>query len=133
MLFASAMFSFAQNAGKPDTWEKSKQCADQAEKVMAAHVAPRDQFVTWSNHYSPKYDRCFIEIRQMLRILGPNPSHADVIHTGEVAWLGSELQDAFERSRLAWFTPIERAVCSVEGESVDCVKAQNFIAEHMKN
>jgi hypothetical protein len=133
MLFASATLSFAQSAGKPGTWEKSQQCADQAEKAMAAHVAPRDQLVTWNNHYSPKYDKCFIEIRHMVRIVGPNPTHTNVIYTGEVRWLGSELQDAFERSELAWFTPIEKQVCRVEGETVDCVRARNFIAEHMKN
>ncbi len=99
---------------------------------MSSHPAPRDQLFTWSNHYSPKYEKCFIEIRRMLRIIGPNPKHTDAIYTGEVSWLGTELEDAFEQSKLAWSSSLDNQ-CLIEGDSAPCPKTRNYITEHMTN
>jgi hypothetical protein len=35
---------------KPDLWQRGKECADQAEKVMADVKTPS---TSWENHYSP--------------------------------------------------------------------------------
>lgn len=44
---------------KPDTWQKSKECAAQTEKVVAGWFKHPDD---WQNHYSPKYDKCFVSL-----------------------------------------------------------------------
>ena len=48
---------------KPDTWKKSKECADQAEKVITDWD---DTAVFWRNHYSPKYNQCFLLISRQI-------------------------------------------------------------------
>ena len=61
IILAAAVLSFAQAPtkkttpaqAKPDTWQKSKDCAAQTEKVMKDKTG-------FTNHYSPKYNRCFI-------------------------------------------------------------------------
>ena len=81
----------APPSARPDTWQRSKGCADQAAKVMAgAHELPKGQYHSWNKHYSPKYDRCFIEIR----IIADDPISPTRIST--------ELQDAFERRTKAY-------------------------------
>jgi len=146
-LVASAMLSFGQArvseppAEQSSMWEKTKQCADQAEKVMASKTRelPSEEFLRWNNHYSPKYDRCFIEIRHMLRIVSPNAKHDGVVFTGQTGLIGTELQDAFERKSMAWIDPeadgksLNKRYCKLDDETADCGKTQNFVAEHMKN
>lgn len=126
-------------AAKPDNWQRSKECASQAEKVMDERFrrlgrAPED----WTNHYSPKYEKCFVAL---------------VDHTGPSEggglFFSRWLFDAFERSsNLAYFRDkpicvgacseqmeilIKSAPCSIGGKTVDCGEAQSFISEHMKN
>src|SRR5260370_310507 len=136
ILVASAMVSFGQTTKtgtSPDTWQRSKECAAQAEKVVTEARQGSGEFVTWTSHYSPKYDRCFIEIRHMFTPLIAIQGKP-VLDRDHPVWIGTELQDAFERLRMAYvFSAASRQPCNVEGESMDCVKAQNFIAEHMKN
>lgn len=75
MIFvAVAAFSFGQTTNtkkgippaKPDTWQKSKDCVSQAEKMVATWPK-RTGFTpnSWSNHYSIKYDRCFVTLSFM--------------------------------------------------------------------
>lgn len=102
LLIAAAVLLFGQAANKkatppaakPDTWQKSKECATQAEKVIAdwpqhtLGTKPDD----WSNHYSPKYDRCFIWAYF---------SHVSKDEKVFPTTFVTTLWDAFERSRLA--------------------------------
>jgi len=114
-------------APKPDTWERSKECAKQAEKVMADSDKHSPPYVTWENHYSPKYKRCFISILENAGVEGAGKDFA------RWRW---HLSDAFERSWLAmseWDGPTEPGACSIEGQETDCEKAKAFIREHMKN
>jgi hypothetical protein len=122
-----AGFSFAQTPAKktspaqikPDTWQKSKECAAQAEKLMAYRDSRRIETgvggaaLDWLNHYSPKYNRCFVSA---------NYSVGTTL-----------LLDAFERSEVA-FSDIKASdeLCSVEGKRSTCTVAADFIAEHMK-
>src|ERR1700734_3168782 len=70
-----AVLSFAQTPTKKtspaqpksDTWERSKECAAQAEKAVAERNSRSVAFGghgadSWSNHYSPKYNRCFVKV-----------------------------------------------------------------------
>jgi len=139
----------APPAPKPDTWERSKECATQAEKVVAERNLSTAKYgssiAQWENHYSVKYNRCYLRVFY----LGDKRDHAPS---------SSILLDAFERSELAASAVgISAAVvqacsgdpnrvecekntraafegfCSIDGQQADCTKAQDFIAEHMKN
>jgi hypothetical protein len=167
---------------KPDTWQRSKECAAQAEKAVAAWSqrtgsTPAD----WSNHFSQKHDRCFVSISS-LQASKDEKTYPTVFTTA--------LFDAFERGpslasycsilghedcveRLAKIEshalldsvcrelngksfadanaseqeaaqkiadkiqreqpPRKFSMCAVDGKPTDCVKAEAFIAEHMKN
>ena len=80
IILAAAVLSFGQTTDKKtvapstkktgspaanllDTWQRTKECAAQAEKIAAGWpqrigATPDD----WHNHYSPKYDRCFVTL-----------------------------------------------------------------------
>lgn len=110
---------------KPDTWKKSKECADQAEKVITDWD---DTAVFWRNHYSPKYNQCFLLISRQIELKD---------------WIGpvltDTLYDAFERLTLATsiaspVPPQVAALCSTDDDAkADCKTAADFITEHMKN
>jgi hypothetical protein len=118
---------------KPDTWERSKACATQAEKVIKWLVGD-DAKITWQNHYSPKYDRCFLKTWRMLDAKKVEDWTGNVSET--------DLYDAFERSRLANYvtaippSPRFESLCDIEDKEKsheDCRAAADFIAEHLKN
>lgn len=136
VLVASAMLSFGQTTtakratpSKPDTWQKSKECANQAEKV----VKDKEIILSgWQNHYSPKYDRCFVTETRLTPGEGAGKDFPEVQYT---------LIDAFERSVLAqWVSeyphsegPLNALSCHIDYRLAECAKAKLFIAEHMKN
>jgi hypothetical protein len=71
VIAATAVLSFGQTAAKkataplakPDTWQRSKECAAQAEKMVAEWPQRRGTTpAEWYNHYSPKYDKCFVTL-----------------------------------------------------------------------
>ena len=131
IILAAAVLSFGQTRNKkvtgpdkPDTWQKSKECANQAEKVMADKSKT---FTGWENHYSPKYNRCFVWIRY--NYSGLDGAGKDFARH---RW---ELIDAFERSNVAdseWDGPPALS-CLIGNKKADCEKAKNFITEHVEN
>lgn len=157
IILGAVALSFGQTAKKatapatPDTWERSKECAAQAEKMMGAHDAEMlalggKHSDGWSNHYSQKYGRCFVKALYL-------PTK-DVVKGGPTT--STALFDAFERSDLASTavgpTPergcrseqnpeacaeIARALwksaCSIDHQPTDCGRAEQFIEEHMKH
>ena len=136
---------------KADTWQKSKECAAQAEKVMAertrALTISGSRDIEWSNHYSPKYNRCFLKIEWM-------QDDKVAVKGGPMFYMF--LLDAFERTTLANSAdgpPVEavcryddnpkeceqraafvwKLACQIEDQKSDCSNAREFIADHMKN
>ena len=128
-----AVLSFAQTPAKknppaharPDNWQKSKECAAQAEKVMTEKPG------SWENHYSPKYDRCFISKIQSAPGKGAGKDYPEVVN---------QLVDAFERTTLAqWVSdyphsegPLNGVSCHIDYQPVGCANVARFIAEHMR-
>jgi len=136
----------------PDNWQKMKDCAAQSEKAMAERDRRSISFGghgsdEWSNHYSPKYNRCFAKAEYLV-------STKDAVKGGPN--LLTHLMDAFEQVTLASSASgpspqfqcrnepdpkaCERSAatlwdifCKIEDEQVDCAKAKQFIEEHMKN
>jgi hypothetical protein len=116
---------------KVDTWERSKECAAQAEKLfneitkkaIAAGLSsgPDD----WRNHYSPKYGKCFLEVDVFTHYQSPS---------GGGLLVGRSLRDAFERTILAEAEAgSELATSRIGSETATTEKAAAFIDEHMKN
>ncbi len=112
---------------KQDTWQKSKECASKAEKLMAELDRRGQGAWHWENHYSPKYNRCFISATYIT-------SEKDG-GSKDRSLFSIQLVDAFERSVLAnsAFGGATEGFCDIDGKTADCEKAASFIAEHMKN
>jgi hypothetical protein len=142
----------AAPAAKPDTWERSKECAAQAEKMMSARdaqiVAEGGTPATiWSNHYSLKYNRCFVEayygFTSKAYVKGGPMTHTVLIDafersgvaaaaTGlepEIACRGEDKSDeCLSIARMVW-----KGACTTDGAESTCEAAEQFIKEHMKN
>jgi hypothetical protein len=160
---ASGQKTQSENDRKPDTWEKMKDCAAQAERIklfvaevvaelalgverdaaagagthenyglhysaveldaaaLAHWEATHDGYV---NHYSPKYDRCYVRISSIIQ------------KAGRVSDLGIRLIDAFEYNTVAVFkatVPASKNLCLADDTVVDCQVARDFISDHMRN
>ena|ERR1035437_2777563 len=114
-----------QTAKAPDNWQKSKECAEQSDKLMSQW---RSLAGTWENHYSPKYNRCFVL------------SFREVPREGQSGTLFEKsLFDAFQRSEIAvTLQPIPpktmEFLCHTrDDEHASCEATRIFIEEHMKN
>jgi hypothetical protein len=137
-LFAAmTIISYAQapqdkRLAEPDNWQRSKECAAQAEKVMTA--SDRENVskgfsgaLHWENHYSLKYGKCFVSALYMES--GKRPS-------GEkFSFYSTILTDAFERHSLAMSATsgAPAGLCTIGEATVACKEAAGFIADHMKN
>jgi hypothetical protein len=104
---------------KSETWERSKECAAQSEKLVSEYdkdgQARGFPKTVWQNHYSPKYNRCFLKI-----------------FSTPVSRRMMTLQDPFERSTVAVWD-LENSHCEIESEKADCGTVFDFITDHMKN
>jgi hypothetical protein len=130
----------ASPAPKTDNWQRIKECATQAEKVVQESHIDRDNeagavvagqhvpLTNWENHYSPTYGRCYLAIHTNRSLLdGAGKTFP------KVEW---HLLDPFERSTVAWAFwdgPTDPSMCSIEGKVTDCEKVRGFISEHLKN
>ena len=115
----------------PDTWERSKECAAKAEKVMADKKEndqrARDTDPTdvrdhqWISHYSPKYDKCFLR---------DSRTHFEDKYLVSTI----ELMDAFERRVLASRRAIgDKVLCRIGSDVVDCDSWTQFILVRITN
>jgi hypothetical protein len=100
-----------------DNWQKSKECAAQAEKFIG------DRDVVWENHYSPKYNKCYVKTFQQ-----------------STGFFQTHLYDAFERTDVAfWVSTIEEGgksgpeLCYIGSKRSDCSVAFDYTTEHMEN
>jgi invasion protein IalB len=108
-------------AAKPDAWQRSKECAAQAEKVMA--VWDGNPAYSATNHYSPRYEKCFL--KRTFSVFDRDK--------GELV-RSTDLIDAFEGAGLATLVAVgQDESCSIDYKKVDCEKAYQFVNERMKN
>jgi len=133
-----------------DTWQRSKECSVQAEKVMGeidqrAVADGRPRSTDWNNHYSPKYLRCFVSASYF--------AGKSAVKGGPL--FSATLLDAFERSIIASSAsggdphvmcrsetdPAEceqiakslwKILCKIDDKETSCAVAEAFIEEHMK-
>jgi hypothetical protein len=103
-------------------WQRDKDCALQAERVAARLELEETRYkstwiLNWDNHYSAKYQRCFMRVR----------------YTG-----GSDaLYDVFENSQVASCSNARDApFCDIKEDQQrrgDCKACFAYIEERMKN
>jgi hypothetical protein len=155
-----AVLSFAQTPTKKispaqpksDTWQRSKECAAQAEKAVEERNSRSVAYGghgsdSWTNHYSPKYNRCFVKVEYFA-------DQTYAVKGGPLFY--TFLEDAFERTNVAESAdgpsiqlvcgleenPKEcekkaasayESVCEIEDQKTACATVKDFITEHMKN
>lgn len=104
-----------------DNWQKSKECATQAEKIRGADGSTAELEEVFVNHYSPMYGRCFVRITHTMRHVKVGP--------GVDRTSSAMLMDAFEGSigAIVAFT----GPCYLAGKPADCAKAEEFISVAM--
>ncbi|HEY6345102.1 MAG TPA: hypothetical protein VIY49_26695 [Bryobacteraceae bacterium] len=112
-----AVLSFGQTATtkvgptpKVDVWERSKDCWEQAQKMMVSRwPAGSTQAPTnWSNHYSARYDKCFVTTYDA--VPSKDEKAFPTLYT-------KMLFDAFERSG-----PLARACSTAHADCVTEIK-----------
>lgn len=116
---ASAAFA-AEDSPPSGNLERMKACAAQAEKVMRR--PDMQMFNLLQNHYSPKYERCFMRTSHVL--------------SNRVSQIF--LRDAFEGINLTsttWYYTVHDSGksrdCSIEGRTKPCAEVDSYIDEHM--
>ena len=107
-------------AADKDNWQRTKDCTAQAEKFARDQKGELIQ-----DHYSPKYERCYVELAYF-------EPRDDARY---------ELLDPFEHDSLAamWLHPRpdeKKAPCRVSDgstNSTNCIDYGNYVWEHLNN
>ena len=122
---------------KDRVWARAKDCADQAERAARRqNWVEGGKFYFWTstgytNHYSPKYDRCYVAVSYSNEDAKANPGPTQQ----------ELLFDAFENRLLATCSSSASAdlrsfYCNVGDNSEkdgDCGVCGEFIKEHLDN
>jgi hypothetical protein len=101
-------------------WERTRECAAQAERAAKSSLWDARNVLGWENHYSPKYERCFV-----------------VVSWPERNGSKEELYDAFERRNLATcavgigVSHVAEAADETKTSIVDTSVCQDFIRDRM--
>jgi hypothetical protein len=126
----------AARGGTDAAWQRMKECAEQAARIaQRLEERPHKDFgiMGWENHYSPKYERCYVLVKYLNREATKNRN---------LPLLFDQLFDAFESRALAICTNSSATeagtFCSVEPRAdgspeVDCGNCAQFIKDRMNN
>jgi hypothetical protein len=130
--------SASADSGGKNHWLRMKECADQAERMAkrerwASGVTRLgsgtvdDDFIlkNWINHYSEKYDRCYIEI-----FWTPTPKAADLPN------FYRQIYDAFEGNEVSSCAapgPDGSGGVWCDGFEPACTACRSFEKDHMTN
>jgi hypothetical protein len=120
----------AFSESKQDDWQRRKDCAAQADRVMRDTGLTGDRNVIgWENHYNPKYGRCFVLVDYI------NP---DAEKIPGIPSFYNELYDAFERRLLSTCQDDldKNTFCTVQSEgslgAVDCRVCRSLVKDRME-
>jgi hypothetical protein len=104
--------AITEQAERPATLEEQGQCARQAREEFKLEGWTMDAFTSFTDHYSPKLGRCFIEVTSSIR-------------TGNIPSRQKTVEDAFEGKVFAqyeWSNPqgkkyweVAPYLCTVDG------------------
>lgn len=134
---ASSAARGAEVETKGEDWQRTKECAEQADRIATRNgwvIGQRTEDHTvmgWRNHYSPKYGRCYILVSYMNRA---------ALKDRDRPLLFDELFDAFEGRLLSTCTDATnsgaRLMCSIdpaESPDDDCRTCRKFTKDRMDN
>src|SRR5262249_13433567 len=138
--FDFGLIGFSQPTQVPqrsgDRWQRMKECAQQTDRMtkQAGWVAgKREGILTilgWQNHYSEKYERCYVQVNYANHAAEQNRDLAPVY---------DELFDAFEGKLLAICTDAKTAqspvFCSIQDDDsprFDCGACRRFVKDRME-
>lgn len=124
-----------------DNWERARECAAQADRLAKRESwvkgGTKLHFTTedWSNHYSPKYQRCYVWVTYSELI---EEKHQEKIGPGNV-FVFDELWDAFEQRMLGRCTgdtrkAIQGNFCAIyDGQETrfGCDACKQYIEDRM--
>jgi hypothetical protein len=116
-------------------WQRMKDCAEQAErtakreKLFAGAVMDPYLSMGYTNHYSPKYERCFIDTSMINNAPKKNPG---------MPLTERILFDAYEGRLLATCSSTDGnfVICQFDGDDSakgDCGRCAAFIEDRMTN
>lgn len=121
----------AQEKKSVNNWQKMMECANRVDYWLSRNETkmPHYLFLGTENHYSPKYNKCFIRLSYMHDGTGLDtfPMFIEFMH------------DAFEGTSLAgWSTSsnaanVAEGYCAIKNKPIPCRQAKQFINEHMEN
>ncbi len=117
----------------PDLWLRTKECADQADRVAARNRWNEDSHQSstvpagWFNHYNAKLQRCFMRLDYLNREFKSN----------HLPYTYYEMYDAFENRRVAVCTdsPMENSgtFCDIGDTPTPCPQCRSFVRDSMAN
>lgn len=129
---ASAALAKPEEPAKTDDWQRMKECAQQAERMVKRFewVEGKDGLTGWENHYSPKFGRCFV---------AASFTNDAAKKDRELPVLYDQLFDAFEGRLLAICTdaivPKANFFCTVQDEAgpkFDCGGCRQYVQARMR-
>jgi hypothetical protein len=95
-----------------DNWERTKACAAQAEKV-----ARENEYALIQNHYSPKYEKCYMHVSYIVEW-----GYRAVIDAFEQKYLTLESMGKDKRS--CW-------VYELGAKQVPCPVLEDYVSDHL--
>lgn len=115
--------SFAPRPGI-DTWQRQKDCLAIVQKTIENEFGslkndPGVKIMGWTNHYSPKYGHCYVQLSYVLH--------------GENRISLENLMDPLENYRSLAESATGNWGCTIGSDKVDCKQAAAFIEDHMGN
>ena len=125
-----------QEQPKKDNWQRMKECAEQAERMIRSQgivvgKQKGDSTITgYEDHYSQKYERCFMTTSTINYAAGTPGNPTLVITT-------TDLYDAFEGKLLATSANAtaweDCYIEGIRGSISHCDEADAFIKDRMQN
>ncbi len=114
-----------------DSWERMKECTEQVDRIAKEEGLVEGEgssiaiILSWQNHYSPKYERCYMQVT--------------VLYTeknSKLSYVYNEVYDAFEKKRLSMCSDSDKGYfCGIEdsGSPSDCNACRKFVKDRMEN
>jgi hypothetical protein len=133
---ASTVDSKPNAASAKDNWQKMKDCAEQTDRILkrghleeGQRIDEHTSVTGAENHYSPKYNQCFVKIFFLDR-------QADI--KKGIPFVRYDIYDAFEGKGLASCTEDGRIsndspFCSVGDTLGNCAACREFAKDRMNN
>lgn len=130
LLMATGLAAQQKPADK-DNWQRSKECAARVEKLKKDRSIPEHVI---RNHYSPKYERCYVLWTEVY-----SDSNASSSTNGMI----DVFEESFIQAQETWMHVLNNELikligrdthhCMIGTKDVECSEAKRFMDDHMNN